>query len=60
MFKNDKLLLKLAIKDLYKLNILNNKSRQFILKNNLFNNKFNTNNDKNYKFNFKKNLIYEF
>ena len=48
------------IKRLYTCNLLNNNCRKFILKNNVFNTRFNTNNDLYYKFNFRKSIIYEF
>ena len=54
------LFLKLNTKRLLKKNYLDNINRKIILKDNLFNNKWNTKNDEFLKFNFRKNIIYEF
>lgn len=54
------LFLKLEKKRLLKKNYLDNTNRKIILKNNLFNDKWNTKNDEFLKFNFRKNIIYEF
>lgn len=54
------LFLKLNTKRLLKRNYLDNTNRKIILKDNLFNNKWNTKNDEFLKFNFRKNIIYEF